>query len=147
MDPPQPVPGASDHVMIDDLTPEALDTIIELAGPGSDSPLLSLELRLLGGEIARPSEHHGARGTLPGRYIVFMVGMVVSPEAKAAIVAHADRIVAALAGLHSGSGYLNFSEKPVDTAGLFDAESYDRLRAIKAAYDPEDVFRSNHPVL
>jgi hypothetical protein len=146
MDPPEPVPGASDYAMLDDLTPEAIDTLVELAGPGSESPLLSVELRLLGGELSRPRDEHGARGTFPGRYMLFLVGMAPTPEMKAAVLAHAARLVNALSDLHSESGYMNFSEKPIDSAELFDDESYSRLRAVKAGYDPEDLFRSNHPV-
>jgi FAD/FMN-containing dehydrogenase len=146
MDPPEPVPGASDAAMLDDLTPEAIDTIVELAGPGSDSPLLSLEFRQLGGELAVPRDHHGARGTFPGRYLMFGVGIAAGPEVTAAIVSHAGRIKESLSGLHSASGYLNFAEHPSDAAGFYDDESYGRLRAIKAGYDPKDLFRANHPI-
>ena len=146
MDPPEPVPGASDYVMLDDLTPEAVDQIVELAGPGSDSPLLVVEVRQLGGAIAKPRPEHGARGTFPGSYILFAVGMVMAPEMKAVIEGHAGRIVEALSENHSESGYMNFAERAGDASRLFEEESYGRLRAIKAGYDPEDLFRSNHPI-
>jgi hypothetical protein len=147
MDPPQPVPGASDYMVLDDLTPEAVDTLIELAGPGSESPLLAVELKLLGGELSRPRDDHGARGTFPGRYMLFMVGMVMSPEAKAAILGHAGLVTAALADLRSDSGYLNFADAPGrDSAELFDAAAYARLREIKARYDGGGRFVSNHPI-
>jgi FAD/FMN-containing dehydrogenase len=146
MDPPEPVPGASDYAMLDDLPADALDTLIELAGPGSDSPLLSVELRQLGGAVARPQDGHGARGTFPGRYLMFAVGMAMSPDMKAAVEAHASRLAAALSDHHSASGYLNFAEAPMDAAGLYDDHSYARLREVKAAYDAGDLFRSNHPI-
>ena len=146
MDPPEPVPGASDYAMLDDLDADAIDRIVELAGPGSGSPLLSVELRQLGGAIAEDLPEHGARGTLPGGYIMFAVGMVMGPGAKEAIEAHAGRLVEALADYKAESGYLNFAEAPTDPAELYGEEAYGRLRAIKAGYDPEDLFRSNHPV-
>jgi FAD/FMN-containing dehydrogenase len=146
MDPPEPVPGASDYAMLDELPAEAVDAIVELGGPGSGSPLLSLEVRHLGGAIERPRVEHGARGTFPGRYLMFGVGMVMGPGAKEAIEAHAGRIVEALREHHSESGYLNFAEAAMDPAGLYDAESYGRLRAIKAGYDPEELFRANHAI-
>jgi FAD/FMN-containing dehydrogenase len=147
MDPPQPVPGASDYMMLDDLTPDAVDTLVELAGPGSDSPLLAVELKLLGGELARPRDDHGARGAFPGRYMLFMVGMVMNPAAKAAILSRAASITDALAELRAGSGYMNFADAPGrDSAELFDAESYARLRELRARYDADERFVSNHPI-
>jgi hypothetical protein len=146
MDPPEPVPGASDYAVLDELTPAALDVILELAGPGSESPLLSVELRQLGGAVAEPRPEHGARGTLPGQYVMFGVGLAMSPEAKAAIEGHAGRLAAALSDNHAESGYLNFAEASTDPASLFDDEAYGRLRAVKAGYDPEDLFRANHAI-
>ena len=146
MDPPEPVPGASDYAMLDDLPHDAIDTVVELAGPGSGSPLLSLEFRQLGGAIAEARPEHGARGTFPGAFLMFGVGMVMGPGAKEAIEGHAGRIVEALSGHHSESGYLNFAELAVDPASLYDEASYGRLRAIRAGYDPKDLFRANHAI-
>jgi FAD/FMN-containing dehydrogenase len=146
MDPPEPVPGASDYAMLADLPAEALDKLVELAGPGSESPLISVELRQLGGAVAEAQPHHGARGTFPGRYILFAVGIAPDPDAVALVRGHAGRIVEALSEHHAESGYLNFKEQAGDAADLYDEDSYGRLRAIKAGYDPEDLFRSNHPI-
>src|SRR4051812_44382653 len=49
MDPPQPVPGLGDHLLMRDLTDEAIDKVVEVAGAESTSPLLSVEFRHLGG--------------------------------------------------------------------------------------------------
>ena len=55
MDPPEPVPGAGDGMSLDDLTPETIDALVAVAGPGSGSPLLSVEFRQLGGAVAADS--------------------------------------------------------------------------------------------
>jgi hypothetical protein len=46
----------------------------------------------------------------------------------------------------SGGLYLNFSEMEGETADGFDAATYARLCEVKARYDADDLFRSNHPV-
>ena len=147
MDPPQPVPGAADYAMVGDLTAEAIDALVAVAGPESGSPLLSVELRPLGGALARPMPEHGARGTFDASYALFAVGMAMTPEMKAAVHAHAGRVVEAMDPYRAEDGYLNFAENSVDPADLFgDADAYARLRAVKAGYDPDDLFRANHPI-
>jgi FAD/FMN-containing dehydrogenase len=42
--------------------------------------------------------------------------------------------------------YLNFAEKRERGERFFGNATYRRLQAVKAAFDPADVFRSNHPV-
>jgi hypothetical protein len=43
--------------MLGDLSPEAVETLVEVAGAGSDSPLLMLELPQLGGALAGTADH------------------------------------------------------------------------------------------
>jgi FAD/FMN-containing dehydrogenase len=54
MEPEDPVPYAAGGQMLDELPPAAIDAITEAAGPGSGSPLISFELRHLGGALAEP---------------------------------------------------------------------------------------------
>jgi berberine-like enzyme len=42
--------------------------------------------------------------------------------------------------------YLNFAEAARSGQTLFGADAYHRLRAVKAAYDPDDALRANHPI-
>lgn len=147
MDPPEPVPGLSGERMLSDLPGEALDAIIASAGPGSDSPLLSVELRHLGGALSRPAPGHGALASLGGEYLMFSVGMPMGgPEHAAAIIAYNREVVEALAPWATEQSYMNFVETPTDASALFPADVLARLRAVKAAYDPDDLFRSNHPI-
>src|SRR4051794_18172724 len=60
MDPPNPVPGVGDHMLMRDLTPAGIERVVEVAGAGSSSPLLSVEFRHLGGAIGRAEPGNGA---------------------------------------------------------------------------------------
>jgi hypothetical protein len=42
--------------------------------------------------------------------------------------------------------YLNFADTSRDPASFQDPQAYSRLRQVKAAVDPQDRIRSNHPV-
>ena len=42
--------------------------------------------------------------------------------------------------------YPNFVEQPADASAFFDADTWARLRAVKAAYDPSDLFKGNHHI-
>jgi FAD/FMN-containing dehydrogenase len=41
---------------------------------------------------------------------------------------------------------MSFMEKPTDPRRFYTADTYRRLRAIKARVDPLDLFHANHPV-
>lgn len=147
MDPEGAVPAAiSDHLLLSgDLDDAAIDAIAAVAAvPGS--PLVMYELRHLGGAAARSGATHGAVDALPGEFLAFGVGIPAVPELEAAIPAHLDRIRDALAAYDTQRSYLNFEEKPADTRGMFSAEAYARLAAIRAQVDPARMFVANHPV-
>jgi hypothetical protein len=46
----------------------------------------------------------------------------------------------------AGSSYSNFTEARVDPAEFFPADTYRRLRDVKSAVDPDDLFQANHPI-
>ena len=144
MDPPHPVPGVGDGLFLERLPDEAIDAFVENAGP----PLISLEIRQLGGAMASSAHHHGAVGTLDAGYVMFAVGMAPSPETAAAVHESVDRVKAALAAWESERTYFNFAERQVGGARLYPLKTYtyQRLRKIRAAHDPAEMFVSNHPI-
>jgi FAD/FMN-containing dehydrogenase len=146
MDPEHPVPGIGRGTMLAELTAEAVDAMVQVAGPGSGSPLLSVEIRHLGGALDRAPEGHGALGALAGRYVTFGVGLPVDGEATAAIVQRLAALRAAFAPWEAARSYLNFVEEPTDPSVFFDPETLARLRDVKATFDPTDVFCANHPI-
>ncbi len=144
MDPPHPVPGIGDGMFLNRLPDEAIDAVVETGVP----PLISFEVRQLGGALAGSSTGHGAVGSLDAAYVMFAVGVAPTPEAAAAIGEAVNRAKAALAPWESERTYFNFSEQQVGGHRLYPLKAYtfQRLRKIKATYDPADVFVSNHPI-
>ncbi len=144
MDPPQPVPGVGDGALLGVMPGEALDALVAVSG--ADTPLLSVELRHLGGAVGRASEGHGALAALDGDFAFFAVGMAPHAGAAQAVRAQLDVVHQAICEWDAGRRYLNFSESAIDTRSAFTGPAYRRLQAIKALVDPADVFRSNHPI-
>ena len=74
-DPQDPVPGIGHHALLRSLDERGLETMLEQAGPGSQTPLLGVELRQLGGALARPAAGAGALPSLDGDLALFAIGV------------------------------------------------------------------------
>jgi hypothetical protein len=146
MDPEDPVPFAMSGQMLDELPPAAIDNIVDTAGPDSGSMLLSLELRPLGGALTEAPSGAGALATLDHAFLTLGVGMVMGPDVAPLINAQLDAVCSALEPWDSGVKYANFVDVPTDTRECYAPETFDRLQEVKALYDPDDLFRANHPI-
>jgi FAD/FMN-containing dehydrogenase len=145
MDPPGPVPGVGDGALLDVVPGDAIDELVAVAGPGSGSPLVSVELRHLGGALRRAQDGHGALSTVDGDFSLYAVGVAPDATAAAAAGAHVDVVKAALSEWDAGYRCLNFTERRVG-GDAWTPEAYRRLRAVKTLVDPDDIIRANHPV-
>ena len=146
MDPEEPVPGVGDHVLLDELTPEAVDALVGVAGADSGSPLIGVQVRQLGGALGREAEGAGALPQLDAEHGVFGVGAAFDPASRAAVDAHLDRLQSELAPYSTGGRALNFADRPGDVSLAFRPEVWQRLLAIKRQYDPGDLFVAAHQV-
>ena len=146
MDPPQPVPYTGEGQMLGPLDGEAIDRFVAAAGPESGSPLVSVEIRHIGGALSRPQPHHGALSTFDADYLTFAVGMVLNEEMYRANRSQLDRLREALGPYDNDRSYLNFAERRIDPARFYTPSVYRRLREVKRAFDPADLFRANHPI-
>jgi FAD/FMN-containing dehydrogenase len=146
MDPPHPVPGVTGSKLLGELPAAAIDELLQVAGPESGSTLLSVELRQLGGALARSAPEHGAIDTLAGKYAYFGAGIAAAPPMAAANTAQLERVAGALAPYGAGREYSNFTESSGGADRFFAEETLARLRAVRAEVDPDRVFQANHEV-
>src|SRR3954452_13397173 len=147
MDPLDPVPFQSTSALLDELPPDAIDTVLAAAGPESGrGPTVSmLQFRQMGGALAQPAPGAGARATLPGDISMFALGAVFDEPGREAVRTALADVDDALRPPRAGH-YPNFVEEPADASAFFDPETWGRLRAVKAAYDPADMFAGNHHI-
>jgi FAD binding domain len=146
MDPDQPFPNQGDGAFLADLPAAAIDALVALAGPDADTPLQSVEVRHLGGALARPAIGGGAQPSIDANYLLFAVGAAPTPDLAAAVRAQARGVKDALAPWHAGYDYYNSEETPAPASAVLPPASYRRLQKIKAAYDPDQAIISAHPV-
>jgi hypothetical protein len=143
MDPPGPVPGIGDGMLLAEFTHEAIDQVASMLD--ERSALLSVEIRHLGGELANARPDNGAFASVEARFAMFAVGIPMTPELAVAVESEIDHVQHALRPWDAGRMYMNFAEKPRTGNVLFGA-AFSRLREVKAAYDPTNVFKANHPI-
>ena len=145
-DPEQPTPGMTHQTVLREFTEGTVDALVDAAGPASGSPLLMVGLRHLGGAAASAPSGAGVLGSIEGEYAMYGVGVPMAPEMAPAIEAHLDLVVSAMAPWSTGRDYLNLADRPCDASAAFDVDTYRRLSEVKGRLDPDDLFRSDHPV-
>jgi hypothetical protein len=145
MDPLDPVPFESTSALLEDLPAEAVNRLLAAAGPesGRGPTVTMLQLRQMGGALGRVEPGAGARATLPGDISLFALGVVMDEDMGVA-VREALHDVDEAVRPHRTGYYPNFVEHEADASTFFDPETWARLRAVKAAYDPDEVFVGNH---
>ena len=146
MDPEEPVPGVADGSVLSHLDERAIDALDRVTGAQSGSPLLSVEVRHLSGELGRPRAQNGAIASIEGEYVMFAVGITPTPEAHAAVSAHVEVVKDALEPWTARHMYLNFAETGRNARSFWSEQAYARLRRIKATVDPGNRIRANHPI-
>jgi hypothetical protein len=144
-DPEQPVPGLGDHAVLGPLPATAADALLGVCGERETCPLVSVEARQLGGALGREAPGHGALAKLDGDYALYAVG-IAPPDAAAAVDEALRAVVTSVAPWSNGRTFLNFAERPGAIEAAFGPDVLARLREVKSAYDPDDVFVANHGV-
>jgi berberine-like enzyme len=145
MDPPDPLPFVSTTSLLTDLPSAGVDELVSVAGPGSGSPLAMVELRHMGGALARRSPRAGARATLPGSLAMLSLGVAEEESSAATARMYLESVERAVLPYRAGD-YPNFVMEPTDASRFFDRDTWARLRRVKAQYDPSDLFEGNHRI-
>lgn len=137
-DPVDPLPILLKGMWLDDLDPHAIDTLVAGTLPTDGPPLvLFSEVRHAGGVIPRNADT--AYGNRTQEYLLSIIALVPESELVPVVKAHLETMYADLEPNRAGA-YLNFLDgEDRRQAVRQGVSSYERLAAVKAVYDPNDV--------
>lgn len=111
------------------------------------TPMSMLQLRVLGGAVGDVPDEATAYGFRDRTMVSYLACAYEGAEQQRPTAAWADRVVASLDQGLDGA-FLNFlgPADPATVASAYPAPTWQRLRRIKATYDPGNVFRRNHNI-
>jgi len=138
-DPLDPMPVTEAAEVLTDFPAEALTALLDVAGPGVDSPQFLVELRQLGGAFARSGAHECAFSSRDAAYSLLVVGLE-----DPAVREDAAGILAALSPWVGGHRLPNFTYEPGALQNAFDPTALARLRSAMRTYDADGVMAIGH---
>ncbi|GAB3602678.1 BBE domain-containing protein [Microbacterium aureliae] len=142
MDPPEPAPAFSEGAMVAALPGDAVQAFLAAASaPG----LFIAELRHVGGAASRRPADAGAIGAVDADYLVVGIAMVPGAEFAVSALAAVRGVIAAMSPWHAPALALTFVDGGVERTTAF-GDAGERLRALKAEWDPSGMFAAGHPV-
>jgi FAD/FMN-containing dehydrogenase len=146
MEPEHPVPSVADWLMLASLPAEAIGEYVRTFDAEACQALLAVELIHIGGEMKRTRPGNGALAAIDADYALFAGGLAPTAQAASAVASSVAAALTAMSPWAASQMYLNLADTRRDPASFWTPQAYDRLRRIKAAVDPDDLIRSNHPV-
>ncbi|HSL75338.1 MAG TPA: FAD-binding oxidoreductase [Candidatus Limnocylindrales bacterium] len=133
-------------MFIDHVDASTAETIMSYL-TSSDASMRVAQLRVLGGAVARVAPEATAYAHRASRIMVNLAAFYEGEEDKARRQAWVDEFASAIDQGDRGM-YVNFvgDEGEAGVRAAYPGVTWDRLAAVKAAYDPENVFRRNQNV-
>jgi FAD/FMN-containing dehydrogenase len=131
----------------DEFSDEALDVFVTYAA-GRKSPLTQQILFPWGGAVARADDGSTPLTHRSAHWITHPFAIWEDPADNEANIAWARGFRRDIARFTTGGTYLNFigDEGQDRVRAAFGDENYARLAAVKAKYDPDNVFRGNQNI-
>jgi hypothetical protein len=151
LDPPEPLPFIEGTTMLRDLPADAVDAFVALTGPQSGYPLVTVEVRHLGGAMDREPAVPNAVPTRGIPFLLFSVG-VGGPAERAAMAGPLRDLLRGMQPWAAARSMINFmrgADGPSveEVRAAYGPERYERLARIKRTYDPLNVFRASFDIL
>ena len=136
----------SRNLFVDAIDRSLAATILERL-EASDAPLRAVQIRVLGGAMARVPADATAFAYRQRRIMVNVACFYAGEEDKRGREAWVDGLVDALRG-DDHTAYVNFigDEGPERVRDAYPPATWERLAAIKAVYDPTNLFRRNQNI-
>lgn len=123
----------------------AIDRILAVAGVGSGTPLVQVQVRHLGGALSRDARPAVA-GPRPEQYLVSGMAMIMAPEHAGPVLGALDGFLAELGPWSSEAAPLTFLDRGEPLTRAYVGADLERLQALKSAVDPAGVIRGNVPI-
>ncbi|MBS0626543.1 MAG: FAD-binding oxidoreductase [Verrucomicrobia bacterium] len=143
-------PGKRSYVKagyLDDLSPAAIATLIEVASEVG-SPFSQVEVLAVGGAIARVDADATAFPHRDAAWLVNIPASWVDASEDEREMNWARNVYRAIEPLMTGGAYVNFmGDDEVDHEAIAYGPTLERLRRVKAEWDPENVFRLNQNIV
>ncbi len=143
-DPVDPMPVTDPAILLSGFPAEAAERLLAVAGYGSGSPQVMVEVRHLGGAYAREGAHPSAFSHRAARFSVLAVGVAGDEAAAGVTLEHADRLFASLRDWDTGGVWPNFGlpHDALSARRSYDEATLARLREVVDTYDPRGVLQA-----
>jgi FAD/FMN-containing dehydrogenase len=143
---PEPRFAAGTNFFADSLEPAAAEAILEQL-PRSTAPMKAVQLRVLGGALARVPKDATAFAHRDRGMLVNLAAMYVDAGEKDTHDAWVNGLADSL-GRDGAGGYVGFlgEEDEATIRAAYPGATWDRLREVKRRYDPDNLFHLNHNI-
>ena len=146
-EPTDPTPGLDASALMPGFDDAVIDRILEVAGDPSRTPVMSVQVRHLGGALARDVSGNAAAHRIEHEYLLFALGLAPAPPAVPAVAAGLAEVRAGLAAHTVDRTVFTFLAAHEGAERAYDPDRLHRLQQVKRAVDPDTRIRGNHPVL
>jgi FAD/FMN-containing dehydrogenase len=142
----EPQLASGSNFFVDSLETAGAEAILEQL-PKSTAMMKAVQLRVLGGALARVPNDATAFGHRDRKLMVNVAAMYADPGEAETHQAWIDGLAGSL-GKNGGGGYVGFlgAEDEETLRAAYPGATWDRLRELKRRYDPENLFRLNHNI-
>jgi FAD/FMN-containing dehydrogenase len=120
-----------------------------VAGPEVNSLLTMVEIRLMGGALAREPLAPNAVAGREGAFTLLALG-ALPPGLETQVAELGESVLEAMAPWSTGTSLLNWlgeTSTAAEVARAWQPEVHRRLLTVKRAVDPDNVFRFGHALV
>jgi FAD/FMN-containing dehydrogenase len=138
--------ASGSNFFVDSLESTGAEAILEQL-PQSTAMMKAVQLRVLGGAVARVPNEATAFGHRDRRLMVNVSAMYADPSETETHQSWVDGLASSL-GKNGAGGYVGFlgDEDEETLRAAYPGGNWDRLRRLKRRYDPDNVFHLNHNI-